>query len=112
MDFRFLIRSNASQDSTHPTQRRWGRHVSSGLRLDQSSPDTRHKIVGLHARLNFYSLPVAGPDQRLPCDPVKPTATEHARPDQSPKPWKEVVTAVSHSSSGDGEYRMDWVGLQ
>lgn len=42
----------------------------------------------LHARLNLDSLPVAGPEERLPGDPVKPTPTKHTRPDEAPKPWK------------------------
>lgn len=42
----------------------------------------------LHARLDLDSLPVAGPEERLPGNPVKPTPTEHTRPDEAPKPWK------------------------
>lgn len=46
----------------------------------------------LHARLDLDSLPVAGPEERLPGDPVKPTATKHSRPDEAPKPWKRQRT--------------------
>lgn len=71
-----------------PAQRRWYRRMSSCHWLDQSSPNTRHQIMRLHARLDLDNLPIAGPDKHLLGDPVKPTPTEHARPDEAPKPWK------------------------
>lgn len=58
----------------------------------------------LHARLNLNSLPGAGPEQRLPADPVEPTPPEYPRPDETPKPWKEATSTVSSSMSGDGRH--------
>lgn len=42
----------------------------------------------LHARLDLNSLPVTGLEKHLLGDPVKPTPTENARPDEAPKPWE------------------------
>lgn len=69
---------------TSPVQRRWGRRTSSCHGLDQSSPNTRHQIVGLHARLDLDSLPVTGLYERVPGDPVEPTATKYTRPHEAP----------------------------
>lgn len=77
---------------------------SSSTGFDQSSPNARHQIMRLHARLDLDSLPVAGPDERLLGDPVKPTIAEHTRPDEPPKPWNEAMPTVSCPMSSDGRY--------
>lgn len=85
MDFRFSFSLQRSPRLI-PAQRRSYRRISSCPWLDQSSPNTRHQVVRLHARLDLDSLPVTGPDKHLLGDPVKPTSTEHDRPDEAPKP--------------------------